>query len=457
MQEIIVSDMTAARDRRAALQKELLNQFHAPVICLTLNIAGPVKRAAWIDWAYEQGKRRIENQLRQRRIPVLAKYEIRECTGNEAFYSVQEDGELLKRIMCFLEDQQPWTRLLDIDVLESGGRKWDRTAIGLPPRTCLICRQQAVLCARSRKHSVNELWQTARQLVMNGQYEERCEQMTQLAQRALMEEVAVTPKPGLVDSLDSGAHDDMDRFTFIRSSTVLRPFFTAFYQAGFHTDFDCLHELAFQLTSLGCEAEAVMLKATQGVNTHKGMIFTFALLCGSLGWLHQFHGLNKKIKISDLRSVLSDLGEMKMRDFESIPDHPSAGERQFLQQRLTGIRGEAAAGYPSIFEIALPAFRVAQVRGYSYNHAALFALLNLISEVRDSNLIARSNPDRVRQLQNELQGQLIQIQSEAELELRARKLNDQFIQEHLSPGGCADLLAACLFIASLQDCGFLQS
>lgn len=456
MRKVTVADMTAARDFRAALQKELLKQFHAPVIGLTMNIAGPLKRAAWIDWAYEQGKCRIESQLRQRRIPVLAKHEIRECTGNEVFYSVQEDAEQLKRIMCFLEDQQPWTRLLDIDVLDREGRKWDRTALGLPPRKCLICGQRAVLCARSRKHSADELWQAARQLVMNGQYEERCEQIARLAERALLEEVAVTPKPGLVDSLDSGAHDDMDRFTFIRSSTALRPYFAAFYRAGFQTDFDFLHVLAFQLTSLGCEAEAVMLRATQGVNTHKGMIFTFALLCGSLGRLHQFHGLDKKIKISDLRSVLSDLGKMKMQDFESIPGDPTAGERQFLQQRLTGIRGEAAAGYPSIFEIALPAFRAGFVRGYSYNHAALYALNKLICEVEDSNLIARSNIDRVRQLQDELRERLIRIHSSAELESLSRRLNEQFIQEHLSPGGCADLLAACLFIAGLQENKLIQ-
>ncbi len=56
--------------------------------------------------------------------------------------------------------------------------------------------------------------------------------LAQQAQLALLYEVTCLNKPGLVDPVDAGAHQDMDVFTFLESSVVLTPYFETFVQAG---------------------------------------------------------------------------------------------------------------------------------------------------------------------------------------------------------------------------------
>ena len=101
---------------------------------------------------------------------------------------------------------------------------------------------------------------------------------------ALYDELSLAPKPGLVTLVDSGSHDDMDAYTFMRSLFALRHYFGQIAEAGFDgADFAVLERL-------GIEAEARMLAATGGVNTHRGAIFMLGLLCASAGAVTREHG-----------------------------------------------------------------------------------------------------------------------------------------------------------------------
>ena len=104
-----------------------------------------------------------------------------------------------------------------------------------------------------------------------------CERIGRLAVRSLYREVALAPKPGLVSPVDNGSHDDMDMSIFFRSLFALRHYFRDIARAGadgagFAT-----------LQSLGLAAEAQMLAATGGINTHRGAIFNLGLLCAAAG------------------------------------------------------------------------------------------------------------------------------------------------------------------------------
>ena len=94
---------------------------------------------------------------------------------------------------------------------------------------------------------------------------------------SLYDELALAPKPGLVSFDDAGSHDDMDAGTFLRSLFALRHFFGRVAAQG-----ACDAEFA-PLEWLGIAAEARMLRATGGVNTHRGAIFTLGLLCAAAG------------------------------------------------------------------------------------------------------------------------------------------------------------------------------
>lgn len=157
MEEVVLCDMLDARERRAALQRELLEAHRCPLVCLTLNIPGPVKVLELVPQAFEEGERRIREALSLAGLAAGGCREIREKTGYEAFFWVDGDPLAIKRAVSAAEDKDRLGRLFDIDVIRPDGEKVSREDLGLPPRTCLLCGQPAHACSRSRSHSVAEL------------------------------------------------------------------------------------------------------------------------------------------------------------------------------------------------------------------------------------------------------------------------------------------------------------
>ena len=229
--EVTVADMMQAREGRAYAQRTLLNRFPGAVlVCLTMNIAGPIKTDEAIERAFSWGREAVK--------AVTAPYEqlffaeIHEKTGPEAIFALRGDGIQIKRRLCALEDGEKLGRLLDIDVIQPDAMKISRTEIGLPARRCLLCGEAAPVCARSRRHNAAELFARAKAIIAE-HFEEAFAQRTgSMAQRALLYEVALTPKPGLVDRQNAGAHRDMDVFTFVDSSCALRGYFEACARTG---------------------------------------------------------------------------------------------------------------------------------------------------------------------------------------------------------------------------------
>ncbi len=102
----------------------------------------------------------------------------------------------------------------------------------------------------------------------------------------LLYEVSTTPKPGLVDRNNSGSHSDMDFFTFLDSSASLIPWFREFFCLGWDHSSESDGQIFERLRYAGQRAETAMFSATGGINTHKGLVFASAILCGALGKVH---------------------------------------------------------------------------------------------------------------------------------------------------------------------------
>ncbi len=154
---VALLEMLNAREMRSVLQKHLLQQYRKTLICLTLNIPGPVKLLPGVPEAFAEGCRRIEETLQEHLILISNFRTVKEKTGYEAFYSVDASPEYVKELMIILEDQDALGRLFDIDVLNVEGVKISREELGQPPRRCLICEEPAHACSRSRRHTVEEL------------------------------------------------------------------------------------------------------------------------------------------------------------------------------------------------------------------------------------------------------------------------------------------------------------
>tara|TARA_Y100001960_G_C14755479_1_gene871016 strand:- start:328 stop:1284 length:957 start_codon:yes stop_codon:yes gene_type:complete len=273
-----------------------------------------------------------------------------------------------------------------------------------------------------------------------------------LAYHAMMLEVHLTPKPGLVDCANSGAHKDMDINTFVASSNALRPFMKEFVRAGYNAAETHARDLLPTLRRVGLRAEVAMNRTTKGVNTHKGMIFTLGLICGAVGWLHR-KGISYDSK--RVRAVIKECCSGLVNDqLRSISGEPkTVGERLYVQYGFTGVRGEAQRGYPTIFDHGLPTYYKSVNRGDSEEKALSLALLNLMAHNQDTNVVNRAGLGGLKFVKTEARQILdTHFDTHQAFECQLEALDQACIQRNISPGGSADLLAATWLLAQLDTC-----
>lgn len=441
--EVTLPEILDARERRVQRQRELLHIYNKPLICFTMNIAGPVKTSPLIEEGFAWGKELLTAQLAG--IPILHFEDRNANTGCEAFFVADAGPDTLKALTAEIEDELPIGRLFDLDVLTADGQKLSRQDLGLSQRTCLLCGKPAYLCSRSRAHSVAELQEKTTQILTEALSSKDAGYIAVLAQRALLFEVCITPKPGLVDRQNSGSHKDMDIFTFLSSTATLGAYFEDCARIGMET---AVPEEAFRrLRFRGRLAEQEMLRATGGVNTHKGAIFSLGLLCAAAG------SLPKKVRSSEaILSRCAALTEgLTSRDFAGLTNENavSNGQKLYVHHGITGIRGEAEAGFPTVLHVGLPVLKEGLHQGLTLNDAGCASLLAILSAADDTNLIARSSREVGLRIREEIRNLLMHEPFPVRDTLN--KLDSAFIAANLSPGGSADLLAASLFLLFMDE------
>ena len=445
---VTLMEMLGAREARAMRQQQLLEEYHLPVISFCLNIAGPVKNSPVLRRAFREGLERLACALLAGRLDVVHREEVDQPTGCEALWVVRGDGRAVKELCVELEDRDALGRLFDLDVLDPVSGKWDRTQLGQPPRKCLVCGKEGKGCASRRLHTVEEL-QGATQVILEDYFGKKDQQaLGALAAKALLYEVCTTPKPGLVDRKNNGSHRDMDVFTFLDSTAALLPYFEEAVRLGMETRDLPPQETFRRLRQAGVAGERAMFRATGGVNTHKGAVFTLGTVCAAAGRLWTAEGFSK-----DLEAALALCGEMSaqavQKDFEAIRREGAhtTGQRLYLEHGLEGIRGELSRGLPAVAQIGLPTLRRRLEAGDSLEQAGVQVLLALMAQVVDTNLIARGGLEgqqwAMEQTKNLPQGR-------AATRPETGELDRAFNERNLSPGGCADLLAITYFLEFLS-------
>ena len=151
--EVGIDEVLLSREKRVAIQNEMIKKYNLPLISFTMNIPGPIKINNEIKKAFDIGKKLILEKLKENNIEILEKKELNVNTGNELFISVNSSAEKIKNITVAIEESCELGRLFDIDVIDVNFEKLSRKSF----RKCLICEEQAQECGRSRKHSVEEL------------------------------------------------------------------------------------------------------------------------------------------------------------------------------------------------------------------------------------------------------------------------------------------------------------
>ncbi|WP_363500561.1 triphosphoribosyl-dephospho-CoA synthase MdcB [Burkholderia sp. LMU1-1-1.1] len=270
-------------------------------------------------------------------------------------------------------------------------------------------------------------------------------EIARLAVGSLYTELCLYPKPGLVSLVDSGSHSDMNAATFVRSLFSLRHYFRDICLAG-------LDDAPFaRLKQLGIAAERAMLKATRGVNTHRGAIFSLGLLCAAAG---RALAQGTPTTPAALRATMLIRWGEELAMHASAPSAPAAaasnGLRVAAQYAASGAREEGALGLPSVFEIGVPALQAARARGATMTMARIDALFALMAHISDSNVYHRAGPQGAQTVRTHAQ-RFLDAGGTANADWLGLALSSHqvFVQRRLSPGGAADLLAASCLVQSI--------
>jgi triphosphoribosyl-dephospho-CoA synthase len=273
------------------------------------------------------------------------------------------------------------------------------------------------------------------------------------ADGALRAELMLTPKPGLVDRRNCGAHHDMTMQTFLASVCALAPWWSRFTQIGYACASMPADTVLPMVRPAGVQSEQAMAEVTDGVNTHKGAIFSLGLLCTAAGrLLAGGTALTREGLCAEVSSMCVGLVD---RELNSAHRKQTAGERVFRHYGFAGARGEAASGYALVRRAALPVYDRLRRIGVDEHVALLQVLLHLLALNRDTNLVSRGGLDGLDYVQTYAQNLLREggvLTSDGVKKMEA--FDDALIARHLSPGGTADLLAVTWFLAQFPSSGW---
>lgn len=272
-----------------------------------------------------------------------------------------------------------------------------------------------------------------------------------LVLEAMLLEANCAPAPGLVDRFNSGAHNDMDIYTFIKSSVALSPYMHNFVYMGYMHK-GALDTLLAFIRPLGIEAEAAMFKATKGVNTQKGLIFLMGILCAAAGYVYRKYNIIKSTLVFDAVKIMCQ-GLVAKELGNLLHDRKlTSGERLYHQYGIRGIRGELEDGLPIIQDIALPAYKKAISLGATDDALLIYTLLSIMTATEDTTIINRHDQDTLIMVQKSAK-KLLSNDDILQLDGfdAVKDLDRQFIEQWISPGGSADLLAATHFLYVLEN------
>ena len=268
-----------------------------------------------------------------------------------------------------------------------------------------------------------------------------------LASMALQAELDTTPKPGLVDRNDNGAHRDMDHALMQCSIQALHPYFVRLAQLGF-TDKQPCHD---EIVNIGIEAEREMFKATGGVNTHKGALFSIGLAavalageafcritqaegCGTMA----YNDVNSK-QIQSLSNSIASLARL-------FPDtNGTHGSKAKANNILKGALDNAREGYTQLFKAWLPFYidRIAEGDNYALHKT----LLRIMCDLDDTNIVYRTSMETMQEVKTEARQMLDTSRNIVNFEAALQAMNTDYIHRNISPGGSADMLSLVVFLS----------
>ncbi|MGE8065349.1 triphosphoribosyl-dephospho-CoA synthase [Pseudomonas sp. NPDC089569] len=268
------------------------------------------------------------------------------------------------------------------------------------------------------------------------------ERLADLAVEALIDEADLSPKPALVDRRGSGAHTDLHLGLMHASALALWPAFKEMAEAALD-----LGEIGLPLREavgqIGREGEAAMLLTTHGVNTHRGAIWALGLLVTAVALAPEETAAG---------AIALRAARLALLDDRYAPRPQSHGALVAQRYGARGAREQAQLAFPAVTQCALPQLKRSRAAGHGEQNARLDALLAIMTGLADTCVLYRAGEQGLHTMQRGAQA-VLDAGGSASLGGRRRlhELDQQLIALNASPGGAADLLAACLFIDRIES------
>ena len=434
-----------ARDQRAFFKGQIAKRG-MPSLSLTLNIPGYPKSNSSVENFFGYCLIDFRCFLKANLINILDEEVVSGIDAAGDFYIVPYSPDIrtlheIKQYCEAFEHNHPLGRFIDADLNDPKG---DSISSG-KSKICFFCLERAAIeCRRENAHDVEEV-----RAFMFSKMDLYCkdrrenslvEKLSSLALRAILSEISLTPKPGLVDKFSNGSHTDMNYQTFLDSTTAIYPWFPELIREGIKFSDPDLTKALPILRNIGLQMESAMFEATHNVNTQKGIIFLIGLSLFACGMLF---GKSDRFNWDEFRDLLRGIcKDLVIKELKNAGNGANShGTDIYHKYGLSGARGEAESGLETVFRFGLP-----QLMGVDQLDDSLLirCFLAIASKNNDTNILYRSNPEILGIFQKFCSQALHNFNDE-----NYSAVIEFCKNNNISPGGSADLLAVTIFVWSV--------
>lgn len=445
----LITEFLLDRDRRVLYQEHLLKENKdKTLVTIRINYPG-IEKSNYIT---DNIVNTIYNEILTyygKFIVFEDKYKNKE--GIVAHFLFDLDFVNVKKEMINVEEEHILGICLDIDVYTLKNDKVigiSRSDLFKKPRRCFICDLDAKICSRAQTHTIDEIKNYFEVVYKNFKDSQKktdslAYEVSQMALKAMISEVSTFPSFGLVSPISSGAHKDMDYYTFLNSAVAITPFLKKMFEVGY--SYYSPEYIFDAIRDIGKECEEKMFEATNNINTHKGMIFLMGISMAAIGKAlyenKEFYQIQDIIK-SMVKNILDDFKELHKKE------KLTHGERLYLEYGFTGIRGQVQDGLSVLFDNIIDNYINSDLKE---NDLYTQILIELMARVEDSTVVYRHDISTLRKVQSDAKDLLNMggIFTE-EGRQKCHHLEDLYIKENISPGGCADLLAISILLIDVK-------
>ena len=416
-----------AREERAKKIKDLMIEFeNKTIVILKLNTPGNDKNLIRLKFIYNIYNTLIIKEFKNTIIETAKR---KSLDGDYFYYVINEDGKTVKKKTILMEDASDLGKLVDIDVYSH--LSISRSLLNYEMRKCLICTNYAHYCARSKAHTLDELLNKIEEIIKDYLLED----ILNMTINAIHSELDLYPKFGLVSKHSNGVHLDMDYQLFIDSTNAIKPSLEEFILYGLNDSNNPL-----KLKEIGKKAELSMFKATNDINTQKGLIFVLGLFLPAIS-----KAIINNLGQDFIQQEITEVSKIIIGDYYLlVAEKPvkSHGDIVYLNSNIKGIRGEVLKGLKMIFE--MPAYNEKP-----HENKYIEYLIHLMSRLDDTTIIYRTNLKTLNNVKMTM-NKIVKNGGYTNNVNKVHKLSKEYVKRNISPGGAADMLVIKILLETLK-------